>query len=113
MHLSKGDASIYLGDSCYTLRRWDKSNKLIPYSLTPSGHRRYSFYNLKNFSGVIDDGENKKVIAYTRVSSPDQEDDLKRQSFVLNKFHTKKFPAHGVRKDFGRGMNYRKKGLKN
>ncbi|MEI8027538.1 MAG: type II toxin-antitoxin system RelE/ParE family toxin [Pseudomonadota bacterium] len=66
MHLSISEASIYLGVSCCTLWRWDKSNKLNPDSLTPGEHRRYSISNLKSFSGDVADGENKKVIAYVK-----------------------------------------------
>ena len=88
MHLSISEASIYLGVSCCTLRRWDKVSKLTPDSLTPGRHRRYSLSNLKCFSGLAINAENKKVIAYSRVSSHDQKEDLKRQSLVLNvNFH--------------------------
>ena len=81
MYLSIGEASIHLGVSCCTLRRWDKSSKLTPDSHTPGGHRRYSISSLKDFSGA--GAENRKVIAYARVSSHDQIEDLKRQSSVL------------------------------
>ena len=46
----------------------------------------YSISNLKTFSGVVADGENKKVIAYSRVSLHDQKEDQKRQSLVLNRY---------------------------
>ena len=52
-------------------------SKLTPDSLTPGEHRRYSLSNLKIFSGVVADGKNKKVIAYSRVSSHDQKEDIK------------------------------------
>ena len=112
MHLSISEASIYLGVSSCTLRRWDKSFKLIPDSLTPGGHRRYSISSLKTFSGVAADEENKKVIAYSRVSSHDQKEDLKRQSLVLNQYCKKEFSGHEVIEDLGSGMNYKKKGLR-
>ena len=112
MHLSISEASIYLGVSCCTLRRWDKSFKLIPDSLTPGGHRRYSISNLKTFSGVATDEENKKVIAYSRVSSHDQKEDLKRQSLVLSQYCKKEFSGLEVIEDLGSGMNYKKKGLR-
>ena len=87
MYLSIGEASIHLGVSCCTLRRWDKSSKLTPDSHTPGGHRRYSISSLKDFSGAGAGAgagaENRKVIAYARVSSHDQIEDLKRQSSVL------------------------------
>jgi len=112
MYLSISEASIYLGVSCCTLRRWDRSLKLIPDFLTPGGHRRYSITNLKNFTGVVANKENKKVIAYSRVSSHDQKEDLKRQSLVLNQYCTKEFSGHEVIEDLGSGMNYKKKGLR-
>jgi len=112
MHLSISEASIYLGVSCCTLRRWGKSFKLIPDSLTPGGHRRYSISNLKTFLGAVADEENKKVIAYSRVSSNDQKEDLKRQSLVLDQYCKKEFSGHEVIEDLGSGMNYKKKGLR-
>ena len=68
--------------------------------------------NLKSFSGVVADGENKKVIAYSRVSSHDQKEDLKSPSQVLNTYCIKEFSGHEVIEDLGSGMNYKKKGLK-
>ena len=113
MFPSISKASIYLGVSCCTLTGWDKSSKLTPDSLTPGGHRKYSSSNLEVFSSVVADGENKKVIAYSRVSSHDQKEDLKRQSLVLNKYCTKEFSAHEVIEDLGSGMNYKKKVIRN
>jgi predicted site-specific integrase-resolvase len=100
MHLSISEASIFFAVSCCTLRRWDKSSKFIPDSLTPVGYRRYSLSNLKNFSSEVAEEENKKVIAYSRVSSHDQKDDLKRQSIVLNRFCTKEFSGHELLQDY-------------
>ena len=85
MYLSISEASIFLGVSCCTLRRWDKSKRLIPDSLTPGGHRRYSVSSLNTFTGTrVAEAEKKKVIAYARVSSHDQKKDLERQAIVLS-----------------------------
>ena len=64
-----------------TLKRWDKSSRLCPDSHTPGGHRRYSVTSLKDFYGDSVESEHKKVIAYSRVSSHDQKEDLKKQGF--------------------------------
>jgi predicted site-specific integrase-resolvase len=62
--------------------------------------------------GAVADEENKKVIAYSRVSSHDQKEDLKRQSLVLDQYCKKEFSGHEVIEDLGSGMNYKKKGLR-
>lgn len=111
MYLSISEASVYLGVSCCTLRRWDKSKKLEADTRTYGGHRRYSVASLKGCFGDAENIENKKVIAYSRVSSHDQ--NLKRQSEVLNKYCRKEFSSHEVIEDLGSGMNYKKKGLRN
>ena len=64
MYLSISEASIFLGVSCCTLRRWDKSKKLQPDSHTAGGHRRYSVATLKVFSGEVLGSETKKVVGY-------------------------------------------------
>ena len=113
MYLSISEASIFLGVSCCTLRRWDKSKKLEPDSHTAGGHRRYSVSSLKAFTGEVLSSENKKVVAYSRVSSHDQKEDLRRQSDTLRNFCNQNFSSHEVIEDLGSGMNYKKKGLKN
>ena len=111
MYLSISEASALLGVSCCTLRRWDKSKKLEADSHTAGGHRRYSITSLKTFSGEKLSLESKKVIAYSRVSSHDQKEDLKRQSEVLEDFCAKNFSSFEVIEDLGSGMNYKKKTL--
>ena len=113
MYLSISEASVFLGVSCCSLRRWDKSKKLEPDSHTPGGHRRYSVSSLNIFSGISPgEIEKKKVIAYARVSSHDQKKDLERQSAVLSKYCDDRFECHEVIEDLGSGMNYKKKGLR-
>lgn len=51
-------------------------------------------------------------MAYARVSSHDQKEDLKRQAQVLADYCTKHGWNFQVIQDLGSGMNYRKKGLK-
>ena len=69
--------------------------------------------SLKDFSGDSVESEHKKVIAYFRVSSHDQKEDLKRHSEALKVFCVSEFSSFELIEDLGSGMNYKKKGLKN
>src|SRR5690606_20812416 len=53
-----------------------------------------------------------KTVAYARVSSRDQEDDLERQKQVLEMYCARQGWTFEVIADLGSGMNYNKKGLK-
>lgn len=82
-----GEASEVLGVSITTLRRWEAEGKLIP-TRTALGHRRYDLSKLKPelFYTAIDE---RRTIAYARVSSHDQKDDLTRQEQVLELYCAK------------------------
>ena len=112
MYLSIGQASIMIGVSVSTLRRWDYSKSFCPDFLTKGGHRRYSIVAIKKYLGQIIDDQKKKVIAYARVSSHDQKEDLQRQVKRLSIHCKSRFKNFEVIDDLGSGMNYKKKGLK-
>ena len=105
-----GEASEALGVSITTLRRWEREGKLIP-ERTSAGHRRYDLAKLKpqTFHAATDE---RRTIAYARVSSHDQKDDLERQKQVLALYCAKQGWTFEVLSDLGSGMNYHKKGLK-
>jgi len=107
---SIGEASKALGVSITTLRRWELQGKLIP-ERTKSGHRRYDLAQLKPelFHVSVDE---RRTIAYARVSSHDQKNDLERQKQVLELYCAKQGWTFEVVSDLGSGMNYYKKGLK-
>lgn len=111
MYLTIGQASCFLGVSITTLRRWEKSKKLLPSFKTCGHHRRYDINKLKSFIGDISSSIKKKVIAYARVSSNDQKDDLKRQILRLEKYLKNESRPTQIIDDLGSGMNYKKKGL--
>ena len=113
MYLSIGQASRYLNVSISTLRRWEKAQKLVPSFKTSGQHRRYSLMELKiitNDSKTAADNQRKKVVAYARVSSHDQKEDLNRQVLRL-KSYLKSESKYEVIDDLGSGLNYKKKGL--
>jgi len=67
---------------------------------------------LSDFAKGKEKLENELTVAYARVSSHDQKEDLKRQAQVLADYCTKHGWNFQVIQDLGSGMNYRKKGLK-
>lgn len=109
--VSIGEAARVLGVSVSTLRRWDAAGKLEPQQ-TPGGHRRYDLAKLRpgDFRAASDSV--RRTIAYARVSSHDQKDDLERQKQVLELYCARQGWTFEIVTDLGSGMNYRKKGLK-
>lgn len=109
--ISINEASKQLGVSISTLRRWDKSGVLVA-EKTPNGHRRYDINKLNpNLLHGIGN-KDRKTVAYARVSSHDQKDDLERQIQVLELYCAKQGWTFEIINDLGSGMNYHKKGLK-
>ena len=108
--VSIGPAAEALGVSISTLRRWEANGKIIP-GRTTSGHRRYDLAKLQP-ERVFAAPDERRTVAYARVSSHDQKDDLERQKQVLELYCAKQGWTFEVVSDLGSGMNYRKKGLK-
>lgn len=105
-----GEAAQVLGVSITTLRRWEAEGRLVP-DHTAGKHRRYDLSKIKPelfFAG----SDERRTIAYARVSSHDQKDDLERQKQVLELYCARQGWTFEVIADLGSGMNYRKKGLK-
>jgi excisionase family DNA binding protein len=104
------EAAKVLGVSVTTLRRWEAEGKLIP-ERTAGRHRRYDLVKLRPelFHAAPQD---RKTIAYARVSSHDQKGDLERQKQVLELYCARQGWTFEVIADLGSGMNYNKKGLK-
>ena len=106
-----GDASEALGISIGTLRRWERTGKLVG-ERTPGGHRRYDLAKLRPERFRAEEEASRRTLAYARVSSRDQREDLERQKQVLELYCARQGWTFEVVSDLGSGMNYRKKGLK-
>jgi len=104
------EAGELLGVSNTTLRRWEKTGKLIP-ERTMGNRRRYRMSQI-NPSMVRKTEQERKTVAYARVSSHDQKDDLERQKQVLELYCSTQGWTFELISDLGSGMNYHKKGLK-
>jgi putative resolvase len=109
--LTISEAAKALGVSAQTLRRWDREGKLKS-ERTKGGQRRYDISALRpELFRAVDDAE-RKTIAYARVSSHDQKDDLERQKQVLEVYCAAQGWTFEIVSDLGSGMNYHKKGLR-
>lgn len=110
--LTIGEAAKVLGVTTTTLRNWDKNGLLRPDELTRGGNRRYKLESLKSINPDLKyKSDDLKTIAYARVSSHDQKEDLVRQVGVLESYCSKHGFQYEVIQDLGSGMNYYKKGL--
>ena len=85
MFVSVGKAAKVLGVSASTMRKWDNEEKLKAEFRTEGGHRHFSMENLlKRRRGKVErslsvNQNTKIVLAYARVSSHKQKEDLGRQ----------------------------------
>jgi len=103
--LSITEASELLGVTPKTLREWEKEGKISSVR-TEGGHRRYEVKDL-----IGSKKEKSLTVAYARVSSHDQREELKRQELVLESYCAKQGYDFELISDLGSGMNYKKKGL--
>ena len=101
-----GEAAKILGVNAQTLRRWEEGGVIQPAKRTPKGTRLYSLQELLGANDL-----SYPTIAYARVSSSDQKEDLERQHAVLEAFCNKNGWRTEIIRDLGSGMNYNKKGL--
>jgi putative resolvase len=106
-----GEAAKALGVSVTTLRRWEAAGKAIA-EHTAGGHRRYDLAKLRPELFRTAEEADRRTVAYARVFSHDQKDDLERQKQVLELYCVRQGWTFEVIADLGSGMNYRKKGLK-
>lgn len=91
------------GVSKTSARRWRIAG-LLRTIQTPGGHHRYL---LDDIVAIRERTTTRRKIAYCRVSSSKQKDDLCRQVESFKETH----PEHEIVKDVGSGINFKRKGL--
>lgn len=103
---SIGKIAREYGVSTQTIRNWEKEGMFSQVIRTMGGHRRFQ---METNEGK----EEKETIIYTRVSSNEQKEDLKRQTEELKTYYQEKnIEKIEIVEDIGSGINYKKKGLK-
>lgn len=111
-YLSSKSVSKKLGVTAQTLRNWDREGKLKPSYVKSNGYRYYSIDDILSFTQERKTKKELNVIAYARVSSKKQSDDLERQINNLNIILKDKYKNLEIISDIGSGINYTKPGLK-
>lgn len=100
------EMSEKLGVSIKTLQRWDNTGKL-PARRTPSNQRYYTEEQYLDYIGMPVEKPHRKVVAYARVSSRNQRDDLKHQiDFIRTFANAKGVILDECIEDIGSGLNY-------
>jgi predicted site-specific integrase-resolvase len=109
MKVSIGKAAEILGVHPETLRRWEREGLITP-ERTPTNRRMYDTSQLARIKprNLLDE---KVTVAYARVSSNDQKNDLETQIALLESFCTARGWTYEIISDLGSGLNYKKKGL--
>lgn len=105
-----GAAAEYLGKAPYTLQKWDRLGKLKSHR-TENNRRYYYQSELDRYLGIspAEAIDKRKVVAYARVSSHGQKDDLKDQVAFLRQFlNAKGIIANEFISDIGSGLNYKR-----
>lgn len=105
-YLSTKKARQILGVTTQTLRNWDSTGKIRTIR-SPSGKRLYYKPDIQNLLSCTSSFTPKKKIAYCRVSSQKQFNDLERQK----DFFRQKYPDHFIITDIASGINWKRKGL--
>lgn len=107
-HATLSEASRILKVDKNTIRRWDRSGK-IRVNRTFGGHRRVPISEIDRIQG-IENPERTITLAYCRVSTQKQSDNLERQvGRVLEFCNKNKWRDVELFKDVGSGLNDNRK----
>lgn len=110
--LKPKDVSQILNVSQKTLQRWDKDGTLVAHR-NPKNRRYYTQEQIDLFLGK-EIKNYRKHVAYSRVSSRSQKDDLDNQNaFIQEYVNAKGIILDDIVSDIGSGLNYKRKNWNN
>ena len=105
---SVGEFAKKVGKSVKTLQKWDRDGKLVALR-TPTNRRYYSHQQFLEYIGLAPKEETALVIAYCRVSSASQKEDLARQVDYIQDFaRNSGIIISNVMTDIGSGLNFKR-----
>ena len=109
--MSIGKFAKELGVTPEHVRTMHRTGEVIPARISEKGTRYYSEEQLRELKNSRTPQREEKVVAYCRVSTKSQKDDLEKQVENVKSYMYAKGYSFEVITDIGSGINYKNKGL--
>lgn len=109
--MSIGKFAKELGVTPEHVRTMHRTGEVIPARISEKGTRYYSEEQLRELKNSRTRRRDEKVVAYCRVSTKSQKDDLEKQVENVKSYMYAKGYSFKVITDIGSGINYKNKGL--
>jgi DNA binding domain, excisionase family len=109
--MSIGKFAKELGVTPEHVRTMHRTGEVIPARISEKGTRYYSEEQLRELKNTQFSQIEEKVVAYCRVSTKSQKDDLEKQVENVKSYMYAKGYSFEVITDIGSGINYKNKGL--
>lgn len=109
--MSIGKFAKELGVTPEHVRTMHRTGEVIPARISEKGTRYYSEEQLRELKNSRTPQREEKVVAYCRVSTKSQKDELEKQVENVKSYMYAKGYSFEVITDVGSGINYKNKGL--
>lgn len=109
--MSIGKFAKELGVTPEHVRTMHRTGEVIPARISEKGTRYYSEEQLRELKNSRTPQREEKVVAYCRVSTKSQKDELEKQVENVKSYMYAKGYSFEVIADVGSGINYKNKGL--
>lgn len=109
--MSIGKFAKELGVTPEHVRTMHRTGEVIPARISEKGTRYYSEEQLRELKNSRTPQREEQVIAYCRVSTTSQKDELEKQVENVKSYMYAKGYSFEVITDIGSGINYKNKGL--
>ena len=109
--MSIGKFAKELGVTPEHVRTMHRTGEVIPARISEKGTRYYSEEQLRELKNNLTPQREEKVVAYCRVSTKSQKDDLEKQVEDVKSYMYAKGYSFEIITDIGSSINYKNKGL--
>ena len=109
--MSIGKFAKELGVTPEHVRTMHRTGEVIPARISEKGTRYYSEEQLRDLKNSRTPQREEKVVAYCRVSTKSQKEELEKQIENVKSYMYAKGYSFEVITDIGSGINYKNKGL--